>query len=218
MTNKPQTTKNPAKENTQIAATAESKAKTHRQASEVCLAPENMAAATVMAYTPGIPLDIIETAAVLRKHCDVLANQDMRHAEDMLLNQAHALQAMFCDLARTAKKQSSLTQIQALTVLALKAQSQCRATLQTLSDVKYPKQATFIKQANIAGQQQVNNGVQPNNILPSREEKTIQSNELLKDTSHATEIIGMDAGTTRTASRTDPQMEAVGTLDGAKHR
>ena len=217
MTNKSKPSKKPVDENTQIAVTAESKAKTHRQASEVCLAPENMAAATVMAYTPGIPLDFAETAVVLRKHCDVLAKQDMRHAEDMLLNQAHALQAMFCDLARTAKKQSSLTQIQALTVLALKAQSQCRATLQTLSDVKYPKQATFIKQANIAGQQQVNNGVQPNNTPPSREEKTIQSNELLKDTSNDTEIFGMDTGTTRTASSIDTKLEAMGTLDGAKH-
>jgi hypothetical protein len=216
MTNKPKTTKNPVGENTQIAATAESKAKTHKVMSEACLAPENIAAATVMAYTPGIPLAIAETAAVLREHCSVLAKQDMRRAEDMLLNQAHALQAMFCDLARTAKKQSSLTQIQTLTALALKAQSQCRATLQTLSDVKYPKQATFINQANIAGQQQVNNGVQPNSIPPSREEKTIQSNELLKDTSNDTEIIGMDTGTTRTASSTDTKLETVGALNGAK--
>jgi len=214
--NKPNTNKKPVGEITQIVATAESNAKTPKLASEVCLAPENIAAATVMAYTPGIPLDFAETAVVLRKHCDVLAKQDMRHAEDMLLNQAHALQAMFCDLARSAKKQSSLAQIQTLTVLALKAQSQCRATLQTLSDVKYPKQATFINQANIAGQQQVNNGVQPNNTPPSREEKTIQSNELLKDTSNGTEIIGMDTGTTRTASSTDSKLEAVGALNGAK--
>ncbi len=213
MTNKPKTTKKPVDENTQVTATTESNAKT--LASDVCLASENIAAATVMAYTPGIPLDFVETAAVLRKHCDVLAKQDMRHAEDMLLNQAHALQAMFCDLARCAKKQSSLTQIQTLTVLALKAQSQCRATLQTLSDVKYPKQATFINQANIAGQQQVNNGVQPNNTPPAREEKPIQSNELLKDTCHETEVIGMDTGTARSAGGTDPELEAVGTLNRA---
>lgn len=204
MTNKSKPSKKPVDENTQIAVTAESKAKTHRQASEVCLAPENMAAATVMAYTPGIPLDFAETAVVLRKHCDVLAKQDMRHAEDMLLNQAHALQAMFCDLARSAKKQSSLTHIQTLTVLALKAQSQCRATLQTLSDVKHPKQATFINQANIAGQQQVNNGVSPNEATCSRVEKPVQSNELLKDTRNDSEIIGMDTGAARSASGNDP--------------
>jgi PDZ domain-containing secreted protein len=42
--------------------------------------------------------------------------------------------------------------------MALKAQSQSRATIQALTELKYPKQATFVKQANIAGgNQQVNN-------------------------------------------------------------
>lgn len=217
MTNKSKPVKKPVDENTQIAAAAVSE-RLAKQAAGVCLSPEYVAAAAVMAYMPGIDLDIRATASVLRTHCDRMAKQDMRHAEDMLLNQAHALQAMFYDLARTAKGQSNLTQIQTLTTLALKAQSQCRATLQTLSDVKYPKQATFIKQANIAGQQQVNNGVQPNNTPPSREEKTIQSNELLKETGNETEIIGMDIGTARSAIGTDPQLEAVGAINGAKHR
>lgn len=85
----------------------------------------------------------------------------MRRVEAMLLGQAHALQSMFADLAYRAKHQTGLAAIQTIIGLALKAQSQCRATLQTLSDVKNPKQATFIKQANIASQQQVNNGTHP---------------------------------------------------------
>ena len=40
-------------------------------------------------------------------------------------------------------------------------ESQGRATLQTLVEVKFPKQATFIRQANIANQQQVNNATAP---------------------------------------------------------
>lgn len=214
---KPKTTKKPVDENKKIAATAKNEAKMQRQVSEIYLSPENNAAAMVMAYNASSPLEIEATAAVLREHCNVLARQDMRHAEDMLLSQAHALQAMFYDLARRAKNQSSLMQIQALSVLALKAQSQCRATLQTLSDVKYPKQATFINQANIAGQQQVNNGVKPNDTPRSRKEKPVQSNELLKDTCHEAEIIGMDTGAARSASGNDPQLEAVGALNGAEH-
>lgn len=217
MTNKPRSTKKLADENTQIVAAADSNKKA-RRAAEVCLAPEYVAAAGVMAYMPGIDLDISATASVLRAHCDHMAKQETRHAEDMLLNQAHALQAMFYDLARTAKGQSNLMQIQTLTALALKAQSQCRATLQTLSDVKHPNQPTFIKQANIAGQQQVNNGTLPNVASPSREEKPVQPNELLKDTCRETEIIGMDTGAARSASGNDPQLEAVGALNGAKHR
>lgn len=42
--------------------------------------------------------------------------------------------------------------------LAMKAQGQCRATLQTLGELKNPRQMAFVKQANIAnGYQQVNN-------------------------------------------------------------
>ena len=40
----------------------------------------------------------------------------------------------------------------------MKAQAQSRATISALVDLKYPRQATFVKQANIAhGPQQVNN-------------------------------------------------------------
>ena len=45
--------------------------------------------------------------------------------------------------------------------MALKAQSQCRATLETLATIKNPP-AVFARQANIAqGPQQVNNGMMP---------------------------------------------------------
>jgi hypothetical protein len=61
--------------------------------------------------------------------------------------------------------------------LALKAQNQCRMTLETLATIKNPP-AVFAKQANIAhGPQQVNNGAET--LAPAREEKTIQSNELI---------------------------------------
>src|SRR3546814_4081215 len=42
--------------------------------------------------------------------------------------------------------------------LALKAQSQARTTIETLAEVKNPKAVAFVKQANIANNQQVNNG------------------------------------------------------------
>ena len=56
--------------------------------------------------------------------------------------------------------------------LALKAQGQCRATLETLAVIKNPQPIAFVRQANIAhGPQQVNNGpAQPGE--PSRAGKT----------------------------------------------
>jgi hypothetical protein len=44
--------------------------------------------------------------------------------------------------------------------LAFKAQNQCRVTAETLAKIKNPVSATFIKQANMGYNQQVNNNTQ----------------------------------------------------------
>ena len=76
----------------------------------------------------------------------------------MLVSQANALQTIFTSLARRASSQESLPLFQAYMGLALKAQSQSRSTISALVDLKNPKQATFVGQANMTtGPQQVNN-------------------------------------------------------------
>jgi hypothetical protein len=63
------------------------------------------------------------------------------------------------NLARRANAQEYLSGMDPMLRLALKAQSQCRATLETLANIKSPP-VVFARQANInnGGQQQVNNG------------------------------------------------------------
>ena len=51
--------------------------------------------------------------------------------------------------------------------MVLRAQSQCRATIETLAEVKYPKAATFVRQQNVAYQQQVNNSEDKSGSLSS---------------------------------------------------
>ena len=82
----------------------------------------------------------------------------LRQVEEMLLAQANALNAMFTSLAERATKQEYMKNMEAFTRLALKAQSQCRATLETLADIKQPRHVVIAQQANLAHQQQVNNG------------------------------------------------------------
>jgi hypothetical protein len=66
---------------------------------------------------------------------------------------------MFVTLGRMAAIKTSLPQYTAFMNMALKAQAQSRATIQALTELKYPKQTNFVKQANIAnGHQQINNG------------------------------------------------------------
>jgi hypothetical protein len=71
--------------------------------------------------------------------------------------------------------------------MALKAQNQCRMTLETLAAMKHPP-VVFARQANIAsGPQQVNNGV----TAPRAAELKKRPNELLE----ADDAERLDGGT-----------------------
>ena len=145
---------------------------------------------------------------------------DLSTLEDMLIGQATALQTIFTSLALRAQAQTSQRNLEAFLGLALKAQAQSRATITALVDLKHPKQAMFVKQANIAnGPQQVNNGVPAD---PERsalacaragEKQNLQNKELeLNDGQW------LDTGATGTTGRTDPHLEAVGKGHGTDKR
>ena len=87
---------------------------------------------------------------------------DMRPIEGMLYRQAKTLETMFTSLARRAANNDGLKQFQVNLTLALKAQSQCRSTLEALAEIKNPRPVSFVKQANISnGPQQVNMTLPP---------------------------------------------------------
>ena len=94
--------------------------------------------------------------------------------------------------------------------LALRAQGQCRATLEMLAAIKNPSSVAFVRQANIAhGPQQVNNGVPP----PLRAgESEIEPNKLLE----ATHGERLDTGTASAAGRANQDLAAVGALNGSR--
>src|SRR6202041_2450779 len=125
--------------------------------------------------------------------------------EETLTAQAVALDAIFNEMARRASANMGeyLSPTETYLRLGLKAQAQCRATLQTLFEMKNPQPVAFVKQANIAnGPQQVNNGVttQPR---PHAGISTNPSNELL-ELSHEQRL---DTGTAGAAGGAHPQLE-----------
>lgn len=104
--------------------------------------------------------------------CKVQAG-DLSHVEEMLLGQAQALTAVFHECIRRSalNADTHLDAMERYMRLGLKAQSQCRTTLETLIEAKNPRSVAFVRQANIAnGHQQVNNGdarthaTQPNEL------------------------------------------------------
>ncbi len=93
--------------------------------------------------------------------------------------------------------------------LALKAQSQCRATLETLAEIKNPMTGAYVRQANIAaGHQQINNGSPPAGAASRAGEIENPPNKLLE----ATHGERLDLGTPATASAVNSPVEAVGAI------
>jgi len=85
---------------------------------------------------------------------------DMRPSEAMLFAQAVALQSIFTGMAQLASRHKGqrLDEAERCMRMALKAQNQCRMTLETLAALKNPR-VVVAQQTNIAnGPQQVNNG------------------------------------------------------------
>ncbi len=133
---------------------------------------------------------------------------DMSQAEAMLMNQAAALQSLFVRLAERGMGCTGRAQLEADMRLALRAQSQCRATLETLSAIKNPP-VIFAKQANIAnGHQQINNGA----AVPAHTEENKTEQTKLIEAQHGNYLDTRAAGE---ASGGNQTLEAVGAIDRA---
>jgi hypothetical protein len=128
---------------------------------KTALRPSVRAAITAQAYSKQFgELDLTALVDELAAHSSAASKGDMARAESMLMSQAHTLEAIFHELVRRAGLNMGeyLSAAEAYMRLGLKAQSQCRATLETLAEIKSPRPVTFVQQANVAhGPQQVNN-------------------------------------------------------------
>ncbi len=126
--------------------------------------------------------DVNALTKILSKQTADVVGGNMTRPESMLLSQAHTLDALFNSLVMKGLNQSHMPHYESFLRLAYKAQSQCRSTLQTLSDIKNPS-VVYAKQANITnGNQQINNGVP----APRTQENIKNTNELLTELPNAT--------------------------------
>jgi len=152
---------------------------------QTVLRPTVHAAATLQQFkvaTTDIEIGALITE--LQGQAKLASSGNLERAEAMLVTQAHTLDAVFNSLARRAAMNMGeyMNAAETYMRLALKAQSQCRATLETLAVMKIPQPVTFVRQANVAhGPQQVNNVPQPTAEAASRarESENLQ-NKLLE--------------------------------------
>jgi hypothetical protein len=152
-------------------------------------------------------IDVPGLLATLRDQATAVSSGDLSRAESLLMNQADALQSLFVGLVERSFKQEYLVHMEGFMRLALKAQSQCRATLETLVNIKNPP-LVYAHQANVTtGPQQVNNGVWPN---LARETEMSQT-----QLSGVTNVLPPNRRASGAAGRNDSPLETVDTFNGS---
>lgn len=170
-------------------------------------------AITINAFTEGAfgETSLMACIGVLKDKVRAMHGGDLREAETLLTSQASALNVIFAELARRSAlvMNERPDAAERYLRLALKAQNQCRTTVETLAAIKNPPMI-FAKQANIAhGHQQVNNGGAMPVPGACVEKNEIGQNELL-EVQHGGEKL--DFRTTGEPVRVDSAMEAVGEI------
>lgn len=179
--------------------------------SRAVIRPTVQSAYTLMQFTAlhSEKISLMGLVTALSDQCKAVHGGDLKRAEQMLITQAHTLDAIFGTLARTAalNMREYPEAFERYMRLALKAQGQARATLETLAAIKNPP-IVFARQANVTtGPQQVNNGVS----TLAREIENQQSklsgigNELSSNT-----------GTSALAGGANQALEAVGAVNRAE--
>jgi len=178
------------------------------QIASVATAASVPAALVITQFSKGLISDVSlsEVIGSLTEHAGTIKGGDLTRVEAMLGGQAAALNTMFAELARRGAVNMGeyMGAAETYLKLALRAQSQCRATLETLAAIKNPP--VFAKQANIAhGPQQVNNEASD---IARAEQIENKPNKLLEH-DHGKRL---DTGKTATAGRSYQALETLAAI------
>ena len=159
----------------------------------------------------GDELDLTAMHARMMGTAKDAAAGDLAPLERMLSAQAQTLNIMFTELARRAALNMGehLQATELYLRLALKAQAQSRATVEALAEMKNPRAVAFVKQANIAQQQQVNNAASASHAHARETPKP--TNELLEDATHDQQQ-RMVPGAQAAPARGNPAVETLGAV------
>lgn len=156
-------------------------------------------------------LDLTECFAQTLRNAQATASRDRSSQEAILAAQVISTNAIYTDLALLARSNlgTGLNVFERLMRLALKAQSNCRATAEALALMQNPP-AVFARQANIAnGPQQINNSLRPSQV-PCASEKQSRPDELLEARGER-----MDGGAASKAIGGDQELATLGAIDRA---
>jgi len=145
--------------------------------SEARLLADNSLSASTTTMAASLPYaknvfgegDVTELCASISDKILAVRNGSMDGPEALLVGQATSLNLIYTELTRRAALNMGeyIHAAERYMRLALKAQAQCRATIETLAALKNPPMV-YARQANIAGHQQVNNYAAGGETPPAR--------------------------------------------------
>lgn len=162
-------------------------------------------------------LTIEALGRTLQQQVEQIKADNLDRPEAMLINQAHTLDTIYNTLVRRSAQHMGQQMEAAETYmkLALRAQSQCRSTLEALNEMKHPRHVSFVRQANIAGgHQQINNSVPNSQDTDSRTGKTEnQPSKVLSEVMHGSQL---DAGAPSTPIKSHTAVETLGVVNRTK--
>lgn len=175
---------------------------------EFLLSPSTIGAATARVMNFGRTISNIDISGeyskqMLESSFEQIKEGDLSMLEQVLVGQVVALNIAFSGLATKASMQTDRTSMQMLMNLSFKAQNQCRATIDSLVQLRRPSPTQFIKQANISGGHQQVNNLHGINAIPQ--------NELLDNLNER-----MDRGAQSTPKRVNQTVETMGAINGGK--
>jgi len=173
----------------------------------IWLAPLFKAAVTSKAYAPAIGEQ--DLAAVLQRLGEMtsqIASGETKAVESMLAAQALTLDSVFHKLALQAERNIGQypKAVDTYLRLGLKAQSPCRATVETLANLKSPRQ--YINQTNVAGAMQINIDVENSHV-----DRGAKSKDAASDSS--VETLGKIHGSQDPRGKSHLQQERTETRD-----
>ncbi len=153
-------------------------------------------------FSEDIKMDFKVLTEVMETVSDQVKVGNLSNLEEMLVCQSYSLQNLFLTMASKINGTTNPDYIDLFARFALKAQNQCRSTIATLSEMKNPKRATFIKQQNNAMNQQINQDKNSKNLDKP-------ANELLEKTNGER----LDTGTKKETIGANQNLETVGEIN-----
>jgi hypothetical protein len=175
---------------------------------KLTLNPAYRSAAVITKFDSNQNVDFWDLTLEVKTQATALQTGDMENAVSMLSTQAIALDCLFSNLSRRAcgnMEEGFGEAAERYMKLAMRAQAQCAKTIQTMGELKNPRHIAFVRQANIAHNQQVNN-----QELPCTKKDRFQQNKLIDGDK---DDLQMDARTENSAGGIDQKMEAVGEIN-----